>query len=67
MNIKNLFIDFVIVFIATIVVSPIVSYLYSLIVHGAGVCDWELSFRLAIIFGIIFSWMINRERKKKEK
>ena len=67
MNIKNLFIDFVIVFIATIVVSPIVSYLYSLIVHGAGVYDWELSFRLAIIFGIIFSWMINRERKKKEK
>ena len=67
MNIKNLLIDFVIVFAATLVVTPIVTYLYSLIVYGAGVCDWGLAFRLAIIFGIVLSLINARERKKKEK
>ena len=67
MNIKELFIGFVTVFAVTLVVAAIVSYLWSLIAHGAGVFDWETSFRFAVIFGIIFSWMDARERKKKEK
>jgi len=67
MNIKELFIDFVTVFVVTLVVAAIVSYLWSLIAHGAGAFAWETSFRFAVIFGIIFSWMGARERNKKEK
>ena len=67
MNIKELFIDFVTVFVVTLVVVAIVSYLWSLIAHGVGAFDWETSFRFAVIFGIIFSWMGARKRKKKEK
>lgn len=67
MNIKELFIGFVTVFVVTLVVAAIVSYLWSLIAHGVGAFDWETSFRFAVIFGIIFSWMDARERKKKGK
>jgi len=67
MNFKNIIIDFVLHFIMVLVAAIIVSFLYSLIVHGAGVIDWETSFRLAIIFGVVFSWINARERKRKEK
>ena len=67
MNIKELLIGFVTVFVVTLVVSAIVTYLWSLIAHGAGVFDWETSFRFAVIFGIVLSWIRARERKKKEK
>jgi len=52
MKIKKLFIDFLITFVVVLVVSAIVTFLYSLIVHGAGTVDWENSFRFAIILGI---------------
>lgn len=64
-NIKKLLIMFVSIFVLTLVVSAITNYLYSLITHGAGAIDWETSFRFAIIFGIIFTWMEGRERKGK--
>jgi len=67
MNIKELFIGFVTVFVVTLVVAAIVSYLWSLIAHGAGVFDWETSFRFSIIFGIIFSFIDAMGRKKKGK
>jgi hypothetical protein len=61
MNIKKL----LIIFVLTLVVSAITTYLYSLIAHGAGVIDWETSFRFAIIFGIMLTWMRGRESKEK--
>jgi len=64
MNIKKIILNFVVVFALTLVVAAIVSFLYGLIVHGAGVIDWETSFRFAIIFGIILTWIAVRERKK---
>jgi len=67
MNIKKLLVTFVGIFVLALVVTAITTYLYSLIAHGAGVIDLETSFRFAIIFGIIFTWMEVRERKKKEK
>jgi len=67
MNIKKLLVTFVGIFVLALVVTAITTYLYSLIAHGAGVIDWETSFRFAIIFGIMFTWMEVRERKKKEK
>lgn len=65
MNIKKLLITFVGIFVLTLIVSVITTYLYSLIAHGAGVIDWETSFRFAIIFGIMLTWMKGRESKEK--
>ena len=67
MNIKNLFVDFVSAFLLVLVVSSIVTYLWNLIFHAAGAVDWETSFRLAIIFGIVLPWVKARERKEQEK
>jgi len=65
MNIQKLLIDFVTTFVLVLAVSVIVTFLYSLIVHGAGTVDWETSFRFAIIFGIVLPWIRARESKKK--
>jgi hypothetical protein len=65
MNIKKLLVDFVTVFAVSLIVSVIVSLLWNLIVHGASTIDWEASFRFAIIFGIILSWMETRRNKEK--
>ena len=64
MNIKKLLVDFVTVFAVSLIVSVIVTFLMNLIVHGAGIVDWETSFRSAILFGIIFTWIGTRRRKE---
>ena len=46
----------------TLVVSVLVTYLWSLARHGAGAVHWETSFRLAIILGIALPWLRARER-----
>ncbi|MBA7633664.1 hypothetical protein ES703_41235 [subsurface metagenome] len=53
MNIKRLLIDFVTTFALILVVAAIVTYLWNLTVHGQSAVDWETSFRLAIILGIV--------------
>ena len=63
MNIKKLLVDFVTVFAVSLIVSVIVTLLWNLIVHGASTIDWETSFRFALVFGIIFSWMETRRSK----
>ncbi len=65
MNIKKLLISFVTIFGVTLVVAAIVTFLYSLTVHGAGTIDWETSFRLAIILGIVLP--VARAMKSREK
>lgn len=37
----------------TFVVAALVTYLYSLIAHGAGVVDWETAFQLGLVLGIV--------------
>ena len=68
---KESLVLFVTTFAVTLVVMAIVTFLYSLIVHGAGVIDWERSFGLAIglaiALGIVLPWMRSREGKGKEK
>jgi len=56
MNIKNLGVEFGIVFAVTLVIVALVTFLWSLIGHGASSVDWETSFRFAIIFGILLTW-----------
>lgn len=65
MNIKKLLVDFVTVFAVSLIVSVIVTLLWNLIVHGAATVDWETSFRLAILFGIILPWIETRRSKEK--
>lgn len=65
MNIKKLLVDFVIIFVLAFVFAAIVTYLYSLIVHGAGVFNWEISFVLAIVLGIVRLLATAREHKEK--
>jgi len=65
MNIKRLLVDFVTVFVVTLIVSVVVTLLWNLIVHGASTIDWETSVRLAILFGIILPWIETRRSKEK--
>jgi len=51
MDIKKLLISFVTAFALTLVVSAIVNYIWE------GAINWETSFRLATILGIVLSWM----------
>ena len=64
MNTKELLIDFVITFGVGLVSAALVTFLYSLFVHGAGAVDWGTSFRLAIILGIVLSFTNARKNKK---
>ena len=63
MKIKALFIEIVMTFAVTLVVTALVTFLYGLIVHGSRSVDWETSFSLAVILGIVLSW--TKARKKK--
>jgi hypothetical protein len=47
------------------VTTAIVTFLWNIIGHGASAVDWETSFRFAIIFGIILTWVKSREIKEK--
>jgi hypothetical protein len=64
MNIKRLLVDFVTVFAVAVIVTGIVTLLWNLIFHGASTLDWETSFRFAIVFGIIFSWIETRRARR---
>ena len=66
-NIKKIVTKFVAAFVLALVVTAITTFLYSLIVHGIGIIDWETSFRFAIIFGIILTWITVREKKENRE
>ena len=65
MNIKKLVDELVNVFAIALVVTAIVTFLWNIIGHRAGAVDWETSFRFAIIFGIILTWVKSRETEEK--
>jgi len=53
MKVKNLLTSVAITFAVALVVAAIVTYLWNLLAHGQSTVDWETSFRLAIILGIV--------------
>jgi hypothetical protein len=57
MSVKNLVGEIVTVITVVLVITAIVTFLWNLIGHGEGAVDWETSFRFAIIFGIILTWV----------
>ena len=67
MNFKKVFINFIIGFAITLIVSGLVTYLYSLGFHETAKINWETSFQLAIILGIVFPVMEARKEKAKGK
>ncbi len=62
MKIKNLAVEFGTVFAVSFVSAIVVTFLWNFIGHGESVVDWEISFRFAVIFGIILTWAKSRER-----
>jgi ascorbate-specific PTS system EIIC-type component UlaA len=49
--------EFFLTGLITFVVAAVVSFLYSLLAHGSGRVDWETAVRLAIIFGVVLTWI----------
>jgi hypothetical protein len=65
MNIREIAVGFVSTGAIVLVVSLVVTWLYSALVHGNAALDWESSIRLAIIFGITFPVVRTLETRKK--
>jgi hypothetical protein len=66
MSVKKLVVEFVTVFAVVLVITAIVTFLWNLIGHGESAVDWETSFRFAIIFGIILTWVKYRNSPSVE-
>ena len=58
---KRVVLDSLAVFALTFVVAAVVSYLYALVAHGAGMVDWGPAVRLGITLGIVLSWIGSRK------
>jgi hypothetical protein len=65
MNIKDVAVGVISTGAVVLVVSLVVTWLYSALAHGSGVLDWESSIRLAIIFGITFPVVRALEKKRR--
>jgi len=65
MNIKQLVIEFITVFAVALVTAILVTLLWNIIRHAESTIDWETSFSLAIMFGIILTWVKSREFEEK--
>lgn len=61
MTIGKLTKEFVPLFALVLVVTTVVTFLWSVMAHGVGAVDWEIPFRFAIIVGIILTWARSRE------
>jgi preprotein translocase subunit SecF len=64
MTAKRYLIDMAITAVIAFVVAMVVTYLYSLLVHGAGQVNWETTFDLAIIMGIVLPLVAQRRAKE---
>ena len=53
MNTRQVLRDIALTIPITFVVAAFVTYLYSLIAHGAGRIDWETAFQLGLVIGIV--------------
>jgi hypothetical protein len=52
MDIKRFLIGFLVTFVVGFFVTALVTWLWSLVFHGAGVVDWQTAFALALVAGI---------------
>jgi len=66
MKVKTFLSNFSIIFVITLIVSLIVTYLYNLIAHGTVLIDWATAFSFAVIFGVLFPTMKIMEKRKSD-
>jgi hypothetical protein len=52
MNIKSLILEIIIVFVVTLFVAALVTYLWNFLRHDLNAVDWDTAFILAITFAI---------------
>ena len=64
MDFKKSVTGFITVFVITLFVNIVVTFLWNLVFHGVAIIDWETSFRFAILFGIILPIIDSRKRMK---
>ena len=67
MDFEKIIIRFIPVFVIALLVCIGVTFLWSLVFHGAAIIDWETSFRFATLFGIILTIIDSRKRLTSEK
>jgi hypothetical protein len=67
MKAKRILVNFLLFFSLTFAVSAIVNFLWNLVFHGMTSVSWEISFRFAIILGILFTWTQEKGSKKKKE
>jgi hypothetical protein len=67
MRVRRFLVDVAIILPVTFVVAALVTYLYSLIVHGAGAVNWETAFQLAFIVGIVLPLTRTRAVTNRER
>ncbi|HTP13323.1 MAG TPA: hypothetical protein VMM37_06815 [Bacteroidota bacterium] len=65
MNTKIVFWDFLANFSLTIVVAAVVTFLWSLIAHGSGTIDWEISVVMAVVMSCVLASKKMQELKQK--
>ena len=64
MNAKIVFWDFLANFSLTIVVGAVVTFLWSLIAHGSGIINWEISFLMAVVMSSVLASRKMQELKR---
>lgn len=65
MDRKSIINDILITIPITFIVAAITTFVYSLIAYDTAYINWETSFNLAIVFGIVLPLTRNRLEKKK--
>jgi hypothetical protein len=50
---RSWFVSLIMIFAITLVVTMVVTALWSLIAHGKAQIDWEISFLFAIVFSVV--------------
>ena len=53
MKFKKFLNDFIIVFLITLAVTVIITFVWNLLFHNTGAPNWETSFQLSLIFAVI--------------
>ncbi len=66
MDLKKLLLIFIGIFVLALIVTVITTYLYSFIVHGTGIIDWEKSFLFAITLGVVLTWIETKKGNQKQ-
>ncbi len=66
MKVKEYLAGAAMIFVVAMIANLIVTYLYNLIVHGAGDFEWDSAARFAITLAVVLPWLALRNAKDKK-